>query len=133
MPQIVSPLLQGTRPLVEWELCWLRMLEDPQLPWVLLIPKRDDLTEWYQLSPADQAQLSLEMGQVAKLLSEEFGPDKINLGALGNLVPQLHVHVIGRYRDDRAWPGPIWGVEAPRDAKAVETRYQQMKKLFAAP
>lgn len=85
------------------------LVNDQNYPWVILVPDRDDITEIFQLSGPDQQQLMRESSAVSLALQQQFSADKINIGALGNMVPQLHVHHIARYTTDAAWPGPVWG------------------------
>lgn len=85
------------------------LLRDARWPWLILVPERDGITEIHQLGPADRALLIEEVARAGAALEQLYTPDKINVGALGNMVPQLHVHVIARRRDDPAWPGPVWG------------------------
>ncbi|BBC41490.1 HIT family protein [Photobacterium damselae subsp. piscicida] len=78
-------------------------------PWIILVPKKDNLREIHHLSEQEQIQLIKESCLIAQLLETDYKAEKINVGALGNLVPQLHLHYIARFSDDIAWPGPIWG------------------------
>ena len=78
-------------------------------PWLILVPRKDNLTEIHHLSVDEQYQLIRESSAVAALLESDYQADKINIGALGNLVPQLHIHHIARFTTDIAWPGPVWG------------------------
>ncbi|BAX52457.1 HIT domain-containing protein [Photobacterium damselae] len=78
-------------------------------PWIILVPKKDNLREIHHLSEQEQIQLIKESCLIAQLLETDYKAEKINVGALGNLVPQLHLHHIARFSDDIAWPGPIWG------------------------
>ncbi|UJZ93060.1 HIT family protein [Photobacterium damselae subsp. damselae] len=78
-------------------------------PWIILVPKKDALREIHHLSEQEQIQLIKESCLIAQLLETDYKAEKINVGALGNLVPQLHLHHIARFSDDIAWPGPIWG------------------------
>lgn len=88
----------------------LRLMNDSRYLWVLLIPRVKDAREWHYL-PADiSAGLHNEMRQVADIVESISNADKINVGALGNMVPQLHLHIIARHEGDSAWPGPVWGV-----------------------
>ncbi|MGL6354838.1 HIT domain-containing protein [Aeromonas veronii] len=97
--------------------CWLgdlplsRVLlaKDSQYPWLILVPRVANLREIHHLAPEQQQQLMQESCAVANLMEQALSPDKINIGALGNLVPQLHLHHVARFAADRAWPGPIWG------------------------
>jgi len=95
--------------MAELELCQLRMLKDSRWPWVMLVPQRGGIAEIFDLSPADQALLSQETNRVAAALKLVTGAKKINIGALGNVVSQLHVHIVARNEGDPNWPGPIWG------------------------
>lgn len=85
------------------------LMNDRRYPWVILVPRIAHVEELYQLSEADQVQLTKELSFVASELSELFSADKVNIAALGNIVRQLHVHVVVRFQDDPAWPGPVWG------------------------
>ncbi len=78
-------------------------------PWIILVPRVDELREIHHLPEQDQVQLMRESSAVATLLEKDYQAEKINVGALGNLVPQLHLHHIARFSNDIAWPGPIWG------------------------
>lgn len=94
----------------DFPLSRLLLLNDARYPWFVLVPRCPDITEIYQLNEANQQQLLRESSQLGRFLMGEFNGDKLNIGALGNLVPQLHIHHIVRYRSDEAWPGPVWGV-----------------------
>jgi len=85
------------------------LMNDSSFPWLLLVPMREGVKEIHDLSTADRALLIEEIALASKAIQRTFQTDKINVGALGNIVPQLHVHVIGRFTSDRAWPGPVWG------------------------
>jgi len=87
----------------------LLLMKDANYPWLILVPDRDAVSEIYQLDEADQQQLQRESSCVARLLADTFNADKINIGALGNMVPQLHIHHIARFTNDPAWPAPVWG------------------------
>jgi diadenosine tetraphosphate (Ap4A) HIT family hydrolase len=90
-------------------LCRVLLMNDRRFPWLILVPERDAAREIHQLSPADRATLIEEIALGSGVLERLFHPDKLNVGALGNVVPQLHVHVIARTTTDSAWPGPVWG------------------------
>ena len=87
----------------------LRLNNQADIPWLILIPRRANIREFYELSHADAAQLMTDMRQAGQVLNTLYKPDKINTAALGNMVPQLHIHVIARRTSDVAWPAPIWG------------------------
>ena len=90
-------------------LCKLLLMNDRRWPWLILVPQRSDVTEIHDLTPLDQTMLTFETSLTAKALKTFTGAEKINVGALGNRVPMLHVHVIARRTGDANWPGPVWG------------------------
>jgi diadenosine tetraphosphate (Ap4A) HIT family hydrolase len=90
------------------------VINDANYPWLLLVPRRPDVVELIDLDDVEQAQLMTEVTRVARALRAVTGCDKLNIAALGNVVPQLHVHIIARFRSDAAWPKPVWGVAPPR-------------------
>jgi diadenosine tetraphosphate (Ap4A) HIT family hydrolase len=92
----------------------LRLMDDARFPWLVLVPRVPGAVEWFDLGVADQALLWNEVRRAAKLLRAAPSCEKINLGALGNIVRQLHVHVVARHPGDAAWPGPVWGSGAAR-------------------
>ncbi|KTC39705.1 histidine triad (HIT) protein [Pseudomonas sp. ABAC21] len=102
-------LQQDTLTLGDFPLCRLLLSNDSNYPWFILVPRIDGISEVFQLDVADQQVLWQETTALAQLLNEGLGADKMNIGALGNVVSQLHVHVIVRKRDDAAWPAPVWG------------------------
>ncbi|MBL6986201.1 MAG: HIT domain-containing protein [Methylobacter sp.] len=92
-----------------FELCRLLMMNDSQYPWFILVPERTDLQEIYQLSKPDRELLTEESNYLAENLAILYQADKMNIAAIGNMVPQLHIHHVVRYRTDKAWPAPVWG------------------------
>ena len=90
-------------------LCQVLCMNNQVWPWLILVPARPDVTELHHLSAPDRALLMEEVVQVSTTLETLFRPDKLNVAAIGNVVPQLHVHVVARRRDDPAWPNPVWG------------------------
>ena len=113
----------------DWPLCQVRLQDDARFPWLILIPRRAGLVELEDLSAADRAALMEEVvraGEVVRALGVAAGRpvDKLNVGAIGNVTAQLHVHVVGRRRDDGLWPDPVWGrgparLYAPDERKAI--------------
>jgi len=92
----------------------LRLYKDGDLAWFLLVPRVEKVIEWTDLSKENQKILTEEIDYVCKLLKKYINPDKINIGTLGNMVPQMHVHIIGRFKTDRAWPGAVWGTKSKK-------------------
>jgi diadenosine tetraphosphate (Ap4A) HIT family hydrolase len=109
MTTLHPQLAQDTVELGRFPLCRVLLMRDANYPWALLVPDRDGVSEIFQLSEADQQQLMRESSFLARSLENEFAGDKLNIAALGNIVPQLHVHHIVRYKTDAAWPAPVWG------------------------
>ncbi|MDH3634069.1 MAG: HIT domain-containing protein [Gammaproteobacteria bacterium] len=103
-------------------LCHLLLMNDRNYPWFILVPDREDIREIYQLERADRTQLMDESCRLSDFLMRTFDGEKLNLAALGNQVPQLHLHHVVRYVSDPAWPAPVWGkVPAlPYDDRAVD-------------
>lgn len=97
----------------DFPLSRLLLMNDARYPWLILVPRREDIQEIYQLGAEEQMQLQRESSLLGKHLMERFGGDKLNIAALGNLVAQLHIHHIVRYLDDATWPGPVWGLGMP--------------------
>jgi diadenosine tetraphosphate (Ap4A) HIT family hydrolase len=90
-------------------LCQLRLMKDRRWPWLMLVPQRDEVSEIFELTPLDQTLLTFETNAVAAALKKASCATKIKVGARGNIVRQLHVHIIARKEGDANWPGPIWG------------------------
>jgi diadenosine tetraphosphate (Ap4A) HIT family hydrolase len=95
-------------------LCRLLLMNDAQYPWFILVPRRDGAREIYQLADADQQQLLRESAALSRAAMAAFAGEKLNVAALGNVVPQLHVHHVVRFANDPAWPKPVWGVHPPQ-------------------
>ena len=91
----------------------LLLMNDARFLWLILVPRRNNLSEWIDLDQTDRGALTEEIAAVAGVLRGRPGVDKINIGALGNIVRQLHVHIVARSEGDAAWPGPVWGSGAP--------------------
>ena len=106
------------------------IINDANYPWLLLVPRRPNIVEMIDLDDVEQAQLTTEINRVARALRAVTECDKLNIAALGNVVPQLHVHVIARFRSDAAWPKPVWGVASPRpyDRQELHSFGQPLRK-----
>ena len=103
-------LAADTHLIADWPLSRVLLMDDARYPWAILVPRVAGVSEWFDLPPQDQAQLSREALGLAAQMKTIFGARKMNVAALGNMVPQLHVHVVARFESDAAWPGPVWGV-----------------------
>ena len=104
-----SRLQQDTLLTGDFPLCRLLLMNDVSYPWFILVPRREAVSELFQLDSADQQMLWLETTRLAETLKDSFVADKMNVATLGNVVSQLHMHVIVRRREDAAWPAPVWG------------------------
>jgi diadenosine tetraphosphate (Ap4A) HIT family hydrolase len=104
-----SRLAADTLPIGDLPLCSALLLDDARFPWFVLVPRRAGVTEVTDLSDEDAMTLMGEIRVATRVMLELAKPDKVNVAALGNVVAQLHVHVVGRFRSDPAWPGPVWG------------------------
>ncbi|MBN7119294.1 HIT domain-containing protein [Pseudomonas sp. GD03721] len=106
----------------DFALSRLLLMNDAHYPWFILVPRREEVSELFQLDAADQRQLWQETTLLAETLKDTFAADKMNVATLGNVVSQLHMHVIVRRRDDIAWPAPVWGRHPaqPYEASQVE-------------
>ena len=123
-------ILRDTFQITDLPLCSVRLQDNKRFPWVLLVPRQPNIREWIDLSRADQHQLSDEIAVVSHILQALVTPDKINVATLGNQVPQMHVHVIARYKNDPAWPNPVWGTG--EDAYTPEESRRFMYELKSA-
>ena len=109
MFELHPPLANDTSLVIELPLSQVLLMNNVRYPWIILVPQRENILEIHHLEPDDQTTLFQELIQASNIMESIFSPDKINVGALGNMVPQLHVHVIARFKDDVAWPDPVWG------------------------
>jgi diadenosine tetraphosphate (Ap4A) HIT family hydrolase len=115
-------LVRDTIELGDLALSRVLVIKDANYPWLLLVPRREGAVEIIDLDEVEQAQLMTEVSRVARALKEITKCDKLNIAALGNVVPQLHVHVIARRTSDAAWPRPVWGVAPPLAHDAAEVQ-----------
>lgn len=107
--QLHPRLKQDCIAIGRFELCQLLMMNDRQYPWFVLVPERVGVQEIYQLRKTERQLLTEESSHLAKNIAALYQADKMNIAAIGNIVPQLHIHHIARYQTDKAWPAPVWG------------------------
>lgn len=110
MFELHPQLVQDTLVVGDFPLCRLLLCNDSNYPWFIMVPRRAGIREIYELEDRDQRQLLKESSQLSEVLVKAFQADKLNIAALGNMVPQLHIHHIVRYKTDPAWPKPVWGL-----------------------
>ncbi|WP_028238511.1 HIT domain-containing protein [Stutzerimonas azotifigens] len=132
MFELDPQLARDTLMLGDLPLSRLLLMNDARYPWFILVPRREEVTEVFQLDAADQARLWGEVAMLAEKIKDTFGAQKMNIASLGNMVPQMHVHVVARRRDDAAWPAPVWGRGAavPYDAGQVASIRQKLKLVL---
>ena len=132
-------LKEDTIEIARLELSHVLLMKDSSFPWIVLVPQRQGVQEVYELSFEDRSLLIEEIAAASEIIQQLYSPDKINIGALGNLVPQLHIHVIGRFRTDRAWPGPVWGAGPARPyadeelaaaSFGIKKAFQQKRRVY---
>ena len=124
-------LADDTHPVAHFALSDLQLMDDANHPWLILVPRVENAVEWSDLDDAQQAELTREINRACRLLTAEFKPNKLNVAALGNMVPQLHVHVIARFHEDIAWPRPVWGM-ASAQPYSPEELVRRIERLRAA-
>ena len=132
---VLDPRLGAdTTPLGDLALSSVFLMNDSRFPWFVLVPRRAGLSEVTDLTPADAGLLMEELRLATGVMLALARPDKVNIGALGNIVAQLHVHVVGRFHSDPAWPGPVWGMGSPQPypAHAGAALADRAAALFAA-
>jgi diadenosine tetraphosphate (Ap4A) HIT family hydrolase len=128
-------LAADTRLLASLPLCDVRLMDDARYAWLVLVPRRDGLVEIADLDEGEQSTLWREVNRAAAALRATMPCDKLNLGALGNIVRQLHVHVVARREGDAAWPGPVWGHgrREPCAEAVLHERMAALRQALAAP
>lgn len=125
-------LARDTHVVGESALSLLLLMNDARYPWFIVVPKRSAVSEVFELEVADQHTLGHESAVLSAAMVSAFSPDKLNVGALGNVVRQLHVHHVARTLEDPAWPGPVWG-HSPRVERDEAARRVIVERLFAQP
>ena len=130
----LDPRLEAdTIALGDLELCSVRLMNDARFPWLVLVPRRPDIVELDDLAPADALALMEEARIAVSVMRKVTDPDKVNVANLGNVVAQFHLHVIGRFLSDPAWPGPVWGYGERRTypAHGVQPLIDRFTQAFA--
>jgi diadenosine tetraphosphate (Ap4A) HIT family hydrolase len=125
-------LRRDTFAVCRMKLCLVQLMNDSQYPWLILVPAVENVTEIAELNEKQRKLLINEIAQAQRVLQHVFEPHKLNVGALGNMVPQLHVHVIARFREDGAWPSPVWGKLPPKpyDDAAMRATVAKLQNAF---
>ncbi|UTP72215.1 HIT domain-containing protein [Alteromonas sp. LMIT006] len=118
---------------IDLQLCTVRLMNDAQYPWLILVPQVADVSELHHLTETQQSLLNQDSNLTSVVLTEVFNPETLNIAALGNIVRQLHIHHVARYSDDPAWPGPIWGKQPviQYDSKVKLKLINTLQEAFA--
>lgn len=132
MFELDSRLHNDTYFVCDLALCRVLLMNDCQFPWLILVPRKNELAEIVDLTSEEQVVLLKESALVSRVLQTLFAPHKLNIGALGNVVRQLHVHHIARFENDIAWPKPVWGNQPTKayDEREVQQRLTLLKEAF---
>ena len=122
-----------TAQITDLPLSAVRLIKNKTYPWLVLVPQKHGITELHQLEWNDQVQLLKEINMASDILERLYSPDKLNVATLGNMVPQLHLHVIARTKNDPAWPGPVWGHDSfeAYDDEGLADTIKRLKQEFA--
>lgn len=133
MFELHNQLKQDTVTVGSLPLSLVLLHKDSQYPWLILVPQREEVTEIHHLDAEDRQQLMEESCRLAEVMVDLFAPRKMNLAALGNMVPQLHLHHIARFENDPAWPQPVWGKvpPVPYTEAALAERLQRLRHALA--
>jgi diadenosine tetraphosphate (Ap4A) HIT family hydrolase len=131
--ELHATLAADTVEVEQWALCRVLLMNDANYPWLILVPARPGLRDFHDVAAEDLPKTTTEIVRASKALEALFDPVKLNVAALGNQVPQLHIHVIARHEDDPAWPKPVWGAAParPYDEAARTERIIQLREAFA--
>ncbi|HEU0070413.1 MAG TPA: HIT family protein [Alphaproteobacteria bacterium] len=128
-------LAADTLPVIDLPLCRLLLMNDSRFPWLILVPRLAGAREVVDLSPANRLMLAEETDLAAALLRDRVPTDKLNIAAIGNIVEQLHVHIVARRKDDAAWPGVVWGHGSaqPYSPETAAARLADLQNALAPP
>jgi diadenosine tetraphosphate (Ap4A) HIT family hydrolase len=130
--QLHPRLDADTLAITDLDLSKLYLMNDSRYVWLILVPQIDRMVELHDLDADEYSRVMEEVRQVSEKLAKNFKPAKINVGALGNMVPQLHIHIIAREKEDDAWPGPVWGVgtATPYTPDKKDNTIQKLTDIF---
>jgi len=129
--KVSKSFLKDSHFIAELKLCSIRLIDNAKFPWIILIPKRKNITDISELNSKDQMLLMKEIVHCSKLMKRIFKTKKLNVEKIGNVVPQLHIHIIARSKNDSSWPLSVWVVEKKNySKKKIIAILQKLKKLF---
>tara|TARA_B100000795_G_scaffold251277_1_gene220012 strand:+ start:842 stop:1240 length:399 start_codon:yes stop_codon:yes gene_type:complete len=129
--KVNKKFLKSSHYISDLKLCTIRLIDNTKFPWIILIPKRKDVTDITELNSKDQLLLVKEIVYCSKLMKKIFRTSKLNVEKIGNIVPQLHIHIIARHRNDSSWPLSVWVVKGKTYSKlALEKVLNKVRKVF---
>ena len=129
--KINKKLNNSSHHIKDLKLCSIRLLDNFRFPWVILIPKRKNITDFSELNSSDQILLMKEIVKVSKIMKKLFKTNKLNVEKIGNIVPQLHVHIIARRKKDRTWPLSVWLIKGKKYSKTdLKFILEKFKRVF---
>ena len=117
--KIDKKIMRSSHHIIDLKLCSVRLHDNSKFPWVILIPKRIKITDMSDLNSKDQILLMKEIVYVSKIMKRLFKTSKLNVEKIGNVVPQLHIHIIGRYKNDHTWPFSVWVTKGKTYSKSI--------------
>ncbi|MBT4933495.1 MAG: HIT family protein [Rhodospirillaceae bacterium] len=134
MFQLHPTLATDTIEITRWKVSRVQLMKDANYPWLILVPARQGLSALHELEQPDLPVMMGEIVRASEALKKLYNPTRVNVAALGNMVEQLHVHVIARFEDDVAWPKPVWGVQAPKPytPQGLEDTANRLRKEMGA-
>jgi diadenosine tetraphosphate (Ap4A) HIT family hydrolase len=131
MFKISNKFLKSSHHIIELKLCSIRLHDNSKFPWLILIPKRNKITDMTELNSKDQILLMKEIVYVSKIMKKQFKSSKLNVEKIGNIVPQLHIHIIARRKTDSSWPSSVWVVKGkPYAAKVLMDILDKIRVAF---
>ena len=131
MQEINKKFLKNSHYITDLKLCTVRLINNNKFPWIILIPRRSSITDMTELSTKDQLLLMKEIIHCSKLIKKIFRTSKLNIEKIGNVVPQLHIHIIARFKNDSTWPLSVWIIKGkPYTKKTLTTTIDKIKKAF---
>jgi len=130
MEKVSKNFLKDSHHVKDLKLCTVRLIDNSRFPWIILVPKRKEITEIFELNKKDQILLMSEIVYCSKIMKKTFNSFNLNVEKVGNIVPQLHIHIIARFKRDSAWPLPVWVIKKKQYTKVNLIKIMNKVKKF---
>ena len=130
MEKVNKNFLKDSHHVKDLKLCTVRLIDNSRFPWIILVPKRKEITEIFELNKKDQILLMSEIVYCSKIMKKTFNSFNLNVEKVGNIVPQLHIHIIARFKRDSAWPLPVWVIKKKQYTKVNLIKIMNKVKKF---